>query len=126
MDSPIRKQQKRNDYLRHKMFRKIKRRRKAEQEQAINAPAKELRRRLRRKTFKCGKDAYEEGKDNIKGYARELNGHNVAFDDSGNLVDQVTGETGTLMLPEITVRPGVEVRNAVERKLRAQASRSEM
>ena len=32
MDSPIRKQQKRNDYLRHKLFRKINRRRKAEQE----------------------------------------------------------------------------------------------
>lgn len=63
MDSPIRKQQKRNDYLKHKMFRKIKRRRKAEQEQAINAPAKELRRRLRRRTFKCGKDAYSDGKD---------------------------------------------------------------
>lgn len=64
MDSPVRKQQKRNDYLRHKMFRKIKRRRKAEQQQAIDAPAKELRRRLRRRTFKCGKDAYKGGKDN--------------------------------------------------------------
>lgn len=65
MDSPVRKQQKRNDYLRHKMFRKIKRRRKAEQQQAIDAPAKELRRRLRRRTFKCGKDAYSDGKDDI-------------------------------------------------------------
>lgn len=65
MDSPVRKQQKRNDYLRHKMFRKIKRRRKAEREQAINAPAKELRRMLRKRTFKCGKDAYQDGKDNV-------------------------------------------------------------
>lgn len=64
MDSPVRKQQKRNDYLRHKMFRKINRRRKAERQQAINAPAKELRKRLRRRTFKCGKDAYSGGKDN--------------------------------------------------------------
>lgn len=29
----------------------------------MNAPAKELRRRLRRRTFKCGKDAYAGGKD---------------------------------------------------------------
>lgn len=48
MDSPVRKQQKRNDYLRHKMFRKINRRKKAERKQAIEAPMKELRRRLRR------------------------------------------------------------------------------
>lgn len=48
MDSPVRKQQKRNDYLRHKMFRKINRRKKAERKQAIEAPMKELKRRLRR------------------------------------------------------------------------------
>ena len=48
MDSPVRKQQKRNDYLRHKMFRKINRRKKAERKQAIEAPMKELRKRLRR------------------------------------------------------------------------------
>lgn len=48
MDSPVRKQQKRNDYLRHKMFRKINRRKKAERKQAIEAPIKELRKRLRR------------------------------------------------------------------------------
>ncbi len=48
MDSPVRKQQKRNDYLRHKMFRKINRRRKAERKQAIEAPMKELKKRLRR------------------------------------------------------------------------------
>lgn len=48
MDSPVRKQQKRNDYLRHKMFRKINRRKKVERKQAIEAPIKELRKRLRR------------------------------------------------------------------------------
>ena len=57
MDSPIRKQQKRNDYLRHKLFRKINRRRKAEKEQALKAPEKELKRRLRKPKYDNGKDS---------------------------------------------------------------------
>lgn len=57
MDSPIRQQQKRNDYLRHKLFRKINRRRRAKRQQDIEAPAKELKKRLRQKrTFEDGKD----------------------------------------------------------------------
>lgn len=99
MDSPIRKQQKRNDYLRHKMFRKIKRRRKAEQQQAIDAPAKELRRRLRRRTFKCGKDAYEDGKDEIM--FSEV--QQPLYDQYGNLLDPNTGMIGTTALPNIEV-----------------------
>ena len=47
MDSPKRKQQKRNDYLRHKMFRKIRKQQKAELEQQKKAAEKELKRRLR-------------------------------------------------------------------------------
>ena len=57
MDSPVRQQQKRNDYLRHKLFRKINRRRRAKRQQEIEAPVKELRKRLRQKrTFGDGKD----------------------------------------------------------------------
>lgn len=57
MDSPVRQQQKRNDYLRHKLFRKINRRRRAKRQQDIEAPAKELKKRLRQKrTFEDGKD----------------------------------------------------------------------
>ena len=57
MDSPVRQQQKRNDYLRHKMFRKINRRRRAKRQQEIEAPVKELKKRLRQKrTFEDGKD----------------------------------------------------------------------
>lgn len=48
MDSPVRQYQKQKDYQRHKLFRKIRRRRKAEAQQAIDAPMKELRRRLKR------------------------------------------------------------------------------
>lgn len=47
MDSPVRKMQKRNDYNRHKLFRKIKRRNKARAEQESKAAEKELKRRLR-------------------------------------------------------------------------------
>lgn len=60
MDSPVRQQQKRNDYLRHKLFRKINRRRRAKRQQEIEAPVKELKKRLRQKrTFEDGKDGQE-------------------------------------------------------------------
>lgn len=42
---------------------------------------------------------FEEG-----GYVREKNDNPIAFDEEGNLVDQVTGEKGTMMLPEFTLR----------------------
>lgn len=100
MDSPIRKQQKRNDYLRHKLFRKINRRKKAEKEQVMNAPMKELRRRLRQKrTFKCGKDAYVEGKDDI----RFVEVQQPLYDQYGNLLDPATGMIGTTALPNVEV-----------------------
>lgn len=47
MESPVRKMQKRNDYNRHKLLRKIKRRRKAQAEQQSKAAEKELKRRLK-------------------------------------------------------------------------------
>ena len=59
MDSPVRQYQKQKDYRRHKLFRKINRRRKAERQQAIDAPMKELRRKLKR---------YKDGKDEKKVY----------------------------------------------------------
>ena len=48
------------------------------------------------------------------GYVREKNNNPVAFDEEGNLTDQVTGEKGTMMLPEFTVRgisPETRARN---------------
>lgn len=57
MDSPVRQYQKQKDYRRHKLFRKINRRRKAERQQAIDAPMKELKKRLRR--FGDGKDKWD-------------------------------------------------------------------
>lgn len=43
--------------------------------------------------------------DNGKtGYVRQ-NNNPIMFDDQGNLVDQITGEKGTMLLPNVTIRP---------------------
>lgn len=55
MDSPIRQYQKQKDYQRHKLFRKIKRRKRAQAEQEAEAPIREMRKRVL-KRFKDGKD----------------------------------------------------------------------
>jgi len=57
MDTPVRKYQKQKDYQRHKLFRKMKRRRKAAIEQAKDAPMKQLRRKLKMPKFEHGKDS---------------------------------------------------------------------
>lgn len=57
MDSPVRKMQKRNDYNRHKLFRKIKRRRRAQAEQLSRIAEKELKKKLRVTPVK-----YDDGK----------------------------------------------------------------
>ena len=49
-----------------------------------------------------------------KGYIREKNSNPISFDTEGNLIDQITKEQGTMMLPEITVRgisPETKARN---------------
>lgn len=43
--------------------------------------------------------------DNGKtGYVRQ-NNNPIMFDNQGNLVDQITGEKGTMLLPNVTIRP---------------------
>lgn len=37
------------------------------------------------------------------GYVRDKNGNPIAFDEEGNLVDQITGEKGFMLLPEVTI-----------------------
>ena len=60
MDKPVRKYQKQKDYQRHKLFRKMKRRRKAAIEQAKDAPMKPLRRKFKIPKFEGGKDENKE------------------------------------------------------------------
>ena len=46
------------------------------------------------------------GKENnnyINGYVRDQNNHPISFDTEGNLVDQVSGEKGTMILPGFNV-----------------------
>lgn len=55
LESPARKLQKQNDYRRHKLFRKIKRRNRAEAEQAMNAATKALQKKLKKPSYNGGK-----------------------------------------------------------------------
>ena len=58
MESPKRKMQKKNDYQRHKLFRKIKRRRKAQAEAEQQIAEKQLRKKLKMPKFGSGKDIH--------------------------------------------------------------------
>lgn len=58
IESPKRKMQKKNDYQRHKLFRKIKRRRKAQAEAEQQVAEKQLRRKLKMPKFGSGKDIH--------------------------------------------------------------------
>ena len=77
MESPKRKMQKKNDYQRHKLFRKIKRRRKAQVEAEQHIAEKQLRKKLKLPKFGDGKE--------------KVNLDNAHFDKEGNLVDNNTG-----------------------------------
>lgn len=89
--------QKRNDYVRYKAFRKINRRRKADQEKQSKIAEKGLKKRLRFTPRK-----FEDGL--TPGYVRQ-NDDPIAFDpNTGELLDQITGERGTMIAPEIVVR----------------------
>lgn len=77
MESPKRKMQKKNDYQRHKLFRKIKRRRKAQAEADQQIAVKQLRKKLKLPKFGDGKE--------------KVNLDNAHFDKEGNLVDNTTG-----------------------------------
>lgn len=76
MESPKRKMQKKNDYQRHKLFRKIKRRRKAQAEAEQHIAEKQLRKKLKIPKFGGGKE--------------KVNLDNAHFDKEGNLVDNTT------------------------------------
>lgn len=77
MESPKRKMQKKNDYQRHKLFRKIKRRRKAQAEAEQQIAEKQLRKKLKIPKFGGGKE--------------KVNLDNAHFDKEGYLVDNTTG-----------------------------------
>lgn len=97
MESPKRKMQKKNDYQRHKLFRKIKRRRKAQAEAEQQIAVKQLRKKLKLPKF-------DRGEDGLSTYKKQVEMFNDANSDPtlpGRLVDRnrvtVNPETGDVM-----------------------------
>lgn len=97
MESPKRKMQKKNDYQRHKLFRKIKRRRKAQAEADQQIAMKQLRKKLKLPKF-------DRGEDELSTYKKQVEMFNDANSDPilpGRLVDRnrvtVNPETGDVM-----------------------------
>ena len=97
MESPKRKMQKKNDYQRHKLFRKIKRRRKAQAEADQQVAMKQLRKKLKLPKF-------DRGEDELSTYKKQVEMFNDANSDPrlpGRLVDRnritVNPETGDVM-----------------------------
>ena len=100
MESPVRKLQKRNDYNRHKLLRKIKRRRKAAAEQQAHAAEKDLKKKLRvtPPKFEGGKNAKDIDITYVDNptYNEELG---LFKDDNGMVVGD------SIVLPELEVTP---------------------
>lgn len=93
MESPKRKMQKRNDYQRHKLFRKIKRRRKAQAKADQQVAMKQLRKKLKLPKFGDGKGIKSE-----TGAPLEVK--------DGMLYYKETGEpfySAGLLLPEVEI-----------------------
>lgn len=97
MESPKRKMQKKNDYQRHKLFRKIKRRRKAQSEVDQHIAEKQLRKKLKLPKF-------DRGEDELSTYKKQVEMFNDANSDPtlpGRLVDRnrvtVNPETGDVI-----------------------------
>lgn len=97
MEGPKRKMQKKNDYQRHKLFRKIKRRRKAQAEADQHIAEKQLRKKLKLPKF-------DRGEDELSIYKKQVEMFNDANSDPtlpGRLVDRnrvtVNPETGDVM-----------------------------
>lgn len=92
MESPKRKMQKKNDYQRHKLFRKIKRRRKAQAEAEQQVAVKQLRKKLKLPKFGNGK-------------TREVYTSDIHFnnDDTAGGIDRYGNKFDYIELPETVV-----------------------
>lgn len=94
IESPKRKMQKKNDYQRHKLFRKIKRRRKAQAEADQQVAMKQLRKKLKLPKFGDGKE--------------KVNLDNAHFDKEGNLVDNTTGVKYIPTSDDVVITPNTK------------------
>lgn len=99
MDTPIRKMQKRNDYNRHKLLRKIKRQRQQRMEQDERIAEKELKRKLKLKQPK-----FAQGKDSLIQFTEGSDGQNTIGGDIAKALGysqlgQDVANFGTQMIP---------------------------
>lgn len=92
IESPKRKMQKKNDYQRHNLFRKIKRRRKAQAEAEQQVAVKQLRKKLKLPKFENGK-------------TREVYTSDIHFnnDDTAGGIDRYGNKFDYIELPETVV-----------------------
>lgn len=102
MESPKRKMQKKNDYQRHKLFRKIKRRRKAQAEADQQVAMKQLRKKLKLPKF-------DRGEDDGNYYRVEDDGNylyksDIHINKDGSITDVSTGKRyDGVRIPEVVV-----------------------
>lgn len=99
MDTPIRKMQKRNDYNRHKLLRKIKRQRQQRKEQDARIAEKELKRKLKLK-----QPRFAQGKDSLIQFTEGSDGQNTIGGDIAKALGysqlgQDVANFGTQMIP---------------------------
>lgn len=91
MESPKRKFQKQQDYQRHKLFRKIKRRRKAEAQADKEVAEKQLKKKLKLPKYDGGK-------------TREVYTKDISLDGTGGGYDRYGGRFDFVELPEVEVK----------------------
>lgn len=92
VESPKRKMQKKNDYQRHKLFRKIKRRRKAQAEADQEIAEKQLKKKLKLPKFGDGKSR--------EVYTKDIHFNN---DETAGGVDRYGNKFDFVELPEVVV-----------------------
>lgn len=124
MDTPIRKMQKRNDYNRHKLLRKIKRQRQQRKEQDARIAEKELKRKLKLKQpkFVQGKDDITDPKTNVEKSLNVQSGLNFNFDPvTGNTIIRDSYgnpvNTNSVQYLDELVVPGTDLQNKQQKAL---------
>lgn len=113
MESPKRKMQKKNDYQRHKLFRKIKRRRKAQAEAEQQIAEKQLRKKLKLPKFDRGEDELSTYKKQVEMFNLDLLIHNY---NSGKDIHIKKSKRGTFT--KAAKQHGMSVQSFANRVLR--------
>ena len=124
MDTPIRKMQKRNDYNRHKLLRKIKRQRQQRKEQDARIAEKELKRKLKLKQprFAKGKDDIIDPEANVEKLLNVQSGLNFNFDPvTGNTIIRDSYgnpvNTNSVQYLDELIVPGTDLQNKQQKAL---------